>query len=133
MKESIIIDVNIWISYFITSKTTELFDLIVNNDLLVYRDKYLRNELVEVINRGKFAKILTTETIQNNLLIFHTLTTNFNTEKKFIGSPDPKEDYLFDLAIQTNSRIIVTGDKRLLDFKIQNIEVISLSGFLKLL
>ncbi len=129
MQESIIIDVNVWISYFIKSKTTEIFDLIVNNNLVIYKDKYLRSELIEVINRKKFTKYLTVGAIADNILIFDELTTTFNTKKQFTGSPDSKDDYLYDLAIQSNSKILVTGDKKLLDFKFPNLDVISLSEF----
>ena len=133
MQESIIIDVNIWISYFIKSKTTEIFDLIIDNDLVVYSNKNLRNELIEVIHRKKFTKYLTTESISNNILIFDELTTNFNTKKQFTGSPDSKDDYLYDLAIQSNSKILVTGDKKLIEFKITNLDVISLLEFKNIL
>jgi uncharacterized protein len=133
MKESIIIDVNIWISYFIKSKATEIVDLIIHNKLIVYSDKNLRNELIEVMCREKFSKYLTAESIENCILIFDGLTKNFNTKNHFTGSPDPKDNYLYDLALQTNSIILVTGDKKLLNFKIPNLDTMSLSDFKNLL
>ncbi len=33
-----------------------------------------------------------------------------------MNSPDPKDNFLFDLAIQTNSDVIVTKEKALLSF-----------------
>ena len=122
MKEhKVIIDVNIWIIYFINSKTTELFNLITDNNLVVYSDNYLRDELLNVINRKKFTKYFNDKSIEFNIGVFDGIVRINPTLKQFSGSPDKKDDYLFDLALQTKSKILVTGDKKLLDFKIENI------------
>ncbi|MGN6492403.1 MAG: hypothetical protein ACTHLE_10450 [Agriterribacter sp.] len=46
-------------------------------------------------------------------------------------SPDPKDNYLFALAIQTNSAYIISDDIALLTFQLQPIEVRSTNWFLK--
>jgi predicted nucleic acid-binding protein len=48
-----------------------------------------------------------------------------------INSPDPKDDYLFMLALSTES-IIVTGDKPLLNWERAPVQVISLAQFKKM-
>ena len=46
-------------------------------------------------------------------------------------SPDPKDNYIFDLAIQTNSIFIISDDTKLLRFKLKPIPVHSTNWFLK--
>jgi len=49
----------------------------------------------------------------------------------FSSSPDVKDNFLFDLAKQTNSKILVTGDKKLLHFNNEIVTVISFKEFLE--
>ncbi|MDQ2862163.1 MAG: PIN domain-containing protein [Bacteroidota bacterium] len=46
-------------------------------------------------------------------------------------SPDPKDNYLFDLAIQNNCMFIISDDSKLLHFKLKPIYVHSTGWFLK--
>lgn len=46
-------------------------------------------------------------------------------------SPDPKDNYLFDLAIQNNCVFIISDDSKLLRFTIKPIPVYSTTWFLK--
>lgn len=129
MEKKIILDVNIWISFFITGKFHDLGKLIFDNKLDVQTSPSLIDELQDVISRRKISKNL--KYPLSEYLNFHFEMTSFvNTQKTFSGSPDIKDDYLFDLAIQSNTNIIVTGDKKLLDFEVENIKMISLKDFL---
>lgn len=57
------------------------------------------------------------------------LATYVTTKKLFHNSPDPKDNFLFDLAIQTDSEVIVSDEKKLLDFKESPVPVKSLGWF----
>ncbi len=131
MTNKIILDVNIWLSLFIKKKADILLDILIDNDLEIVSDIHLRAEFLEVILRNKFHKYFSDEDIKDSILFFDSVTVKYPTTKIFSGSPDKKDDYLFDLAIQTQSKILVTGDKKLLNFKIKEIETISLAEFLK--
>ncbi len=48
---------------------------------------------------------------------------------RFKGCPDDKDNFLFDLGVQTNSDVLVTGDKRLLTFSQSPLTVMSLKTF----
>jgi predicted nucleic acid-binding protein len=52
-------------------------------------------------------------------------------ETIFRLSPDPKDNYLFDLAIQNNALVIVSDDLLLLNFPLQPSVVRSCNWFLK--
>ncbi len=47
----------------------------------------------------------------------------------FTKSPDPKDNFLFDLALQTGSEVIVTQEKALLSFANCPIPIKSLKWF----
>jgi predicted nucleic acid-binding protein len=56
-------------------------------------------------------------------------TIFFETQSLFTNSPDPKDNFLFDLAIQTNSTVIVTKEKALLNFKESPIPIQDIKWF----
>ena len=47
----------------------------------------------------------------------------------FTQGPDPKDNFLFDLAIQTNSEILVTQEKVLLNFENSPVKIHDLKWF----
>jgi len=58
------------------------------------------------------------------------LTQPCEIELIFKDSPDPKDDYLFDLALQFEADYLITGDKKLLAMEsVENVQVISLRDF----
>jgi len=130
MGRKIILDVNIWISIFLKKKMNYFLDIVVHQNLEFISDENLRNELIDVISRKKFSSTFSVEDIVDAIDFFDAISTFVPTEKKFSGSPDIKDDYLFDLANQSETKIIVTGDKKLLDFKTENISLITFSEFL---
>lgn len=58
MDNRTVFDVNIWISYFLKGKFTELVSLMANHDVEFFRAKELTDELISVISRDKFKKYL---------------------------------------------------------------------------
>jgi len=84
---------------------------------------------LDVISREKFKTIFSAQDIVEGMIFFDTICAFVSTKKKFKGSPDINDDFLFDLAIQSSTSIIVTGDKKLLSFEVENIRIISFSEF----
>jgi uncharacterized protein len=128
MPSKIVIDTNVWISYFISKRFLEITQLIIDSDCLVFTCEELIDEIIDVISRKKFKNQVTFPIDFYNQL-HKKLTTYQKIQIQFTGSPDSKDDFLFDLAIQTNSQILVTGDKKLLAFKNKYVEAISLASF----
>jgi len=56
-------------------------------------------------------------------------TTFVETVPVFQNSPDPKDNFLFDLALQTNSEVIVTKEKALLSFSESPITIHDIKWF----
>ena len=130
MKNKTVFDVNIWISYFLTGKSEEIIDMVENNDVLFYRSAQLMSELQEVINRPKFAKYFPTGTTEY-ILFVELLAEHFSTRAVFNQCPDPKDNYLFDLAYQSYSDYLVSGDKKVLAVLVagHSLKLLSLSAF----
>lgn len=128
MSARIILDTNIWVSYFIGRKFDEIALTILNNNLTVFSCVELEREVSEVLGRAKFKKLLNLET-DRYVSFLISLTQSVQIERTFKGCPDEKDDFLFDLAIKTKSDYLVTGDKRLLEFDASPIEVLSLKAF----
>lgn len=105
----------------------------MDNDLEVLTSETLIKELNEVLNRPKFAKYLNSP-IHEYLQIHLQLCVLKDVEPFFVGSPDPKDNFLFDLAIQEHASYLVTGDKKLFEIgEIKGLTLISLSEFKTLL
>ncbi len=126
--QHIILDTNIWLSYIITKKLPDLVSLIYSNNLILYGSDPLYDELKEVLGRKKFEKYLEFS-IEEYVAFQKRLTKKVDTEKIFIGSPDPKDDFLFDLANQSDATHLVTGDKNILEFSYPPLKIISFAEF----
>ena len=129
MKNKTVFDVNIWLSYFISGKSEKIIDMIENNDVFFYRSAELISELKEVINRPKFAKYFSNST-EEYILFVEQVAEFFHTQAIFDQCPDPKDNYLFDLAYQSHSNFLVSGDKKVLAVPVkQSLKLLSLSAF----
>ena len=129
MKNKTVFDVNIWLSYFISGKSEKIIDMIENNDVFFYRSTELISELKEVINRPKFTKYFPNGT-REYVLFVEQVAEFFHTQAIFKQCPDPKDNYLFDLAYQSHSNFLVSGDKKVLAVPVkQSLKLLSLSAF----
>jgi len=124
-----VFDVNIWLRYFISGKAEKIIDMIEDNDVFFYRSAELTSELKEVINRPKFAKYFPNGT-NEYILFVEQVAELFLTQSVFDQCADPKDNYLFDLAFQSHSDFLVSGDKKVLAVSVeQPLKVLSLSAF----
>ncbi|HEU5366806.1 MAG TPA: putative toxin-antitoxin system toxin component, PIN family [Hanamia sp.] len=130
IQKNYVIDVNIYISYILKDKLDELFIFVLEKDFEVFISIELINELKDVLLRDKFKKYL-----KKSPLEFVNAVAQFGNliEPGFqkIKSPDAKDDYLFCLALASES-IIVSGDKPLINWKNAPVQVITLATFFKL-
>lgn len=126
--KKIILDTNIWISYIIGGRLDEISRLILDNNLTVFVCQELEDELEEVLKRDKFSKLIHFEP-RVYLQFIKKLTHSIPILKEFDECTDKKDNYLFDLAAQSGSEYFVTGDKLLLKYKIDNLQILSFQQF----
>jgi putative PIN family toxin of toxin-antitoxin system len=124
-----VFDTNIWISYFIKGNTAGLIDLVVNNNVKFMSSGALYLELEKVITRSKFKKYFPDGT-DKYLNFFYFITENITTFSSFNQCADVNDNYLFDLAYQSYSKYLVSGDKKVLETPVRNsLSVITLRKF----
>jgi len=118
MENRIVFDTNIWISYFLSEKFGELIELRRECRVLFLRSTPSLSELKEVITRKKFKpKNFNVE----KLIDFYNGITEFcETKPLFKDCSDPKDNFLFDLAIQGKANYLVSGDKKVLETPLKN-------------
>ena len=124
-----VFDTNIWISYFLNEKFSELIKLRRECRVLFLRSTPSLSELKEVISRKKFkSKNFNIE----KLIDFYSGITEFcETKPLFKDCSDPKDNFLFDLAIQGKANYLVSGDKKVLktSLKSKTLSLTTLTAF----
>ena len=132
MANKTVFDTNIWISYFLKGKFQELIDFVFENDVEFCRSKELTAELKEVLGRKKFQKHLELP-VEKYISFYEKLSVLVAVKKQFSGCRDPKDNYLFDLAIQSVADYLVSGDKDVRETKIEPpLQVVTLTKFKEL-
>lgn len=126
MKRKFVIDTSIFLIYASHNKLYRLADAAIIYGLLFYINDELIAELKRNIPRVIQASNITADDIIKNVL---NITIHVNTINKFTESPDAKDNFLFDLALQTGSDIIVTQEKALLGFTSSPVEIHDLKWF----
>jgi len=118
MENRTVFDTNIWISYFLNENFNELIKLRREHSVLFLRSTPSLSELKEVITRKKFkSKNFNVE----KLIDFYNGITEFcETKPLFKDCPDSKDNFLFDLAIQGKANYLVSGDKKVLETRINS-------------
>jgi putative PIN family toxin of toxin-antitoxin system len=125
----VVLDCNIWVSYIISRKLAELTDLVQVHHLTLFSCDELACELADVLSREKLAKYLT-KNVGEYVDFYKDITTEIIITSFYKDSPDAKDNYLFDLAIQSGASCLVTGDKALLALgTVENVKVISWTEF----
>ena len=113
-KEVFILDSNIWISYVITKRLTDLVALIHSQQLMVLTSPHLVEEIQEVLSRPKFKKYLKHSDI-NEVIILHTkLCQLVVTDETTYQLSDTKDNFLLNLYNRGKATVLVSGDKELL-------------------
>lgn len=105
-----VLDANIWVSAIIRGKMSDLLALSVDYGVEFLRCQELANEIRDVLSRKKIAKYLTVPASQH-IAVFEAATTLVRIRHEFKGCRDPKDNYLFDLALQAKAKYIVSGDR----------------------
>ena len=125
MQNKIVIDTCVLFNYAKYGKLYRIADAVFTYDLEIYVDKYLMSEIVR--NARKVTdNVLISRKIEHDIRQF---TYQVNTIPLFSKSPDPKDNFLFDLALQTNSEVIVTKEKALLSFSESPIPIHDIKWF----
>ena len=124
-----VFDTNIWISYFLSEKFDELIKLRRENSVLFLRSLPSMVELKNVVSRKKFQK--NNFNVDKLMRFYVGISTFCATTVQFNDCTDPKDNFLFDLAIQGKADFLVSGDKKVLGTPLESksVQIRSLSEF----
>ncbi len=125
----IVLDCNIWITLTINSQLDFIADLF-DNEVIIASCVELKKEIVDVLNRPRIKKYIGDIEIAKVVELHDLVTTYLKPGKLKPITKDPKDDYLFALALKSKANYLVTGDKLLLEVdRYKNTRVISFREF----
>jgi putative PIN family toxin of toxin-antitoxin system len=116
-----VLDVNIYISYFITKSEHILLRIIKENKIAIFSCEELFVELIRVLNYPHLKKYKVD--VHQVILIVKSVTVYRNLIypiKNYLPQ-DEADNYIIALALQTNSGFVTSGDKHILSER-ENLE-----------
>ena len=124
----IIIDANVWVKFARTRNIAPILDRLDTYQFLPLVNNYLLVEIFDALLENKWMH----KTQATALIDYIKEMALVITEKAVYRlSPDPKDNYLFDLALQNNCVFIISDDSKLVRFKFKPLPVHSTAWFLK--
>lgn len=123
-----VLDTNVWISYAINGELEWLAHYIVQNRLLIYASPLLLAEIKKVLQYAKVKKLLNAS-VASYMNVITAIVLSKEDIPAAINSPDPDDNYVFELAISNNAKAIVCGDRPLLYWEASPVKVISKKEF----
>ena len=113
MPLNIVLDTNIWVSYFINARADYLIKWVLDHDVAVYTSNELIEELDEVLRRPKFK---TPIPIDDFVELHKKVCTKVKATSVFNEAPDTEDNFLFDLCLKSDATHLVTSDRKLLNY-----------------
>ena len=127
----IIIDTNILVSFLINKDFSRLDKIIIQGRAILILSSELIEELLEVLNRPKFKKIISIKEKETLIEFFGQHGKLISVKSKVNICRDKKDNFLLNLSIDGKATYLITGDKDLLDLKkINDTKILRISDFL---
>ncbi len=106
-------------------------NLILEGKIKLIFSHELIEEFVTVANRPKFKNFFNNKDIEKLLRIFDSYGKLYKVSRRINICRDPKDNFLLDLAAESNAEYLVTGDTDLLVLKkIDNTQILSWNDFI---
>lgn len=115
MRNSIVLDTNIWISYILAGRYDILANIILSKKLDIVTCNNLINEISEVLQREKFRKYINKKEVSEAVKIHIKLCRFIEVQMRTNYLTDKKDNYLIDLYQTVGATLLVTGDKQVLE------------------
>jgi uncharacterized protein len=109
----LVIDSSVYITYGIFGKLYRIAYTVEQYSLQLFVNRNLLEEVEKNLKGAATKKVIDVEDAMRLICEF---STEVETVATYTQSPDPKDNFLFDIAIQTDSDVIVSQEKALLQF-----------------
>lgn len=130
--KKIIFDTNLWLSFLISKKYNQIDDLISVRKIQLIFSTELIEEFIAVAQRPKFEKYFSKNDIEDilRLLEYHGKLVEICSNIAICR--DHKDNFLLNLALDSEADYLVTGDEDLLVLKnIKHTRICNWSDFLE--
>ena len=130
-KTKLIIDTNIWVSYFMGKKIRAYLDKIIADERFdFYISQNGLDELQQVLSRSKFQKYITPVQIESLIVLLLRRCILVNVVTAVQLSRDAKDDFLLALSTTCQADYLLTGDEDLLVLKkVETTTIIKIADF----
>ncbi|MDZ7605725.1 MAG: putative toxin-antitoxin system toxin component, PIN family [Cyclobacteriaceae bacterium] len=130
--KKVVLDTNLWISFLITDRLTDLDDLLIRRKVRLIFSKELIEEFLTVSKRPKFEKYFSESDIRELLGLFDKYGKLIDVSISLDACRDIKDNFLLNIAAESNADYLVTGDKDLLILKnVKNTRIVTWVEFIK--
>ncbi len=132
IKNKIIIDTNLWISFLLSKNYGKLDKLFNSDSLILLFSRELLDEFVEVARRPKFKKYFSITDLNQLLTEIHSRAEFIEVTSEVNLCRDEKDDFLLALAKDGNADFLITGDNDLLEIKkFGNTKILTMINYLE--
>ena len=130
--KKVILDTNLWISFLISKRLTSIDDLLFEGKIKLIFSEESIEEFLTVAKRPKFSKYFTHDMIEELLGLFNKYGKLIKVSSNAKECRDSKDNFLLNLAIDSKSDYLITGDEDLLVIKkIKKTKIINWTSFVE--
>jgi uncharacterized protein len=131
IKDRVIVDTNLWISFLLTKDFSKLDKLFADHSITLLFSQELLDEFIEVARRPKFKKYFSLTALQDLLQELSLRAEFISVISTVTVCRDPKDNFLLSLAVDGKATHLITGDKDLLDLvKFGETKIITIAAYL---
>jgi putative PIN family toxin of toxin-antitoxin system len=128
----VILDTNLWISYFLRSGNSPLNRLIEHEHLIFLWSEELIEELIQVSQRDKFQKYIPLDQLTTFIGHLQSKSELVTVKSAIKLCRDPADDFLLSLAQDGAANFLITGDKDLLALsQFSSTQILTISEFIE--
>jgi hypothetical protein len=111
----VIFDTNVWISFLVGKRLTNIKQHISNGRITIITSEQLLLEIKSVASRDKLRKYFPKESVKELIELLETIAEKVEIKPTHFISRDPKDNFLLDLVDFSKADFLVSGDKDLLE------------------
>lgn len=130
--KKVILDTNLWISFLISKDYSFLDNFIEKGKVKLIFSEVLFYEFISVTERPKLKKYFTEEELKHVIQIINKYGILINVTSQNAICRDKKDNFLLNLAIDSEADYLVSGDNDLLTIKIiEKTKIITIKELVK--
>jgi len=115
--KNVILDTNLWISFLISKDYSFLDNYVLKEKVKLVFSEELFSEFISIAERPKFKKYFSNSDVDKLIQTIDKYGILIKVSSEIKLCRDIKDNFLLNLAIDSDADFLVTGDKDLLEIK----------------